>query len=56
MLGDTAVAVNARDERYQSVIGKFVQLPITGRSIPIVADDHADPELGFGRREDHPGA
>jgi valyl-tRNA synthetase len=48
MLGDTAVAVNAKDERYQSVIGKFVQLPITGRLIPIVADDHADPELGSG--------
>ncbi|MFZ4688328.1 MAG: valine--tRNA ligase [Polymorphobacter sp.] len=48
MLGDTAVAVNARDERYQSVIGKFVKLPITGRLIPIVADDHADPELGSG--------
>ena len=48
MLGDTAVAVNASDERYQSVIGKFVRLPITGRLIPIVADDHADPELGSG--------
>jgi valyl-tRNA synthetase len=48
MLGDTAVAVNAGDARYQSVIGKFVQLPITGRRIPIVADDHADPELGSG--------
>ncbi len=47
-LGDTAVAVNASDERYQSVIGKFVKLPITGRLIPIVADDHADPELGSG--------
>ena len=48
MLGDTAVAVNASDERYQSVIGKFVRLPITGRLIPIVADDHADPDLGSG--------
>jgi valyl-tRNA synthetase len=48
MLGDTAVAVNATDARYQSVIGKFVELPITGRRIPIVADDHADPELGSG--------
>jgi valyl-tRNA synthetase len=48
MLGDTAVAVNAADPRYQSVIGKFVQLPITGRRIPIIADDHADPELGSG--------
>ncbi len=48
MLGDTAVAVNATDARYTSVIGKFVELPITGRRIPIVADDHADPELGSG--------
>ncbi len=48
MLGDTAVAVNAGDARYQSVIGKYVRLPITGRLIPIVADDHADPELGSG--------
>ena len=48
MLGDTAVAVNAADERYQSVIGKHVLLPITGRRIPIVADDHADPALGSG--------
>ncbi len=48
MLGDTAVAVNAGDPRYQSVIGKFVTLPITGRRIPIVADEHADPELGSG--------
>jgi valyl-tRNA synthetase len=48
MLGDTAVAVNGADQRYQSVIGKFVKLPIAGRLIPIVADDHADPALGSG--------
>ncbi len=48
MLGDSGVAVNASDDRYRSVIGKFVALPITGRRIPIVADDHADPELGSG--------
>ena len=48
MLGDTAVAVNGADERYASVIGKYVTLPITGRRIPIVADEHADPELGSG--------
>ena len=48
MLGDTAVAVNAADPRYQSVIGKEVLLPITGRRIPIIADDHADPALGSG--------
>jgi valyl-tRNA synthetase len=48
MFGDTAVAVNASDARYTSVIGKFVKLPITGRLVPIVADDHANPELGSG--------
>ncbi|WP_353217646.1 valine--tRNA ligase [Sandarakinorhabdus sp.] len=48
MLGDTAVAVNADDPRYASVIGKHVLLPITGRRIPIIADEHADPELGSG--------
>ncbi|HSG57100.1 MAG TPA: class I tRNA ligase family protein, partial [Paracoccaceae bacterium] len=48
MLADMAVAVNPADERYASVVGKFVTLPITGRRIPIVADEHADPELGSG--------
>ena len=48
MLGDTAVAVGADDPRYASVIGKDVLLPITGRRIPIIADEHADPELGSG--------
>jgi valyl-tRNA synthetase len=48
MLGDTAVAVNPNDERYKSLIGKMVKLPITGRLIPIVADDYADPEQGSG--------
>ncbi|MGI4878045.1 MAG: valine--tRNA ligase, partial [Janthinobacterium lividum] len=48
MLGDTAVAVNPADERYQSVIGQHIILPLTGRRIPIVADEHADPELGSG--------
>jgi valyl-tRNA synthetase len=47
-LGDTAVAVGADDPRYASVIGKHVLLPITGRRIPIIADEHADPELGSG--------
>ncbi|HEX7821922.1 MAG TPA: valine--tRNA ligase [Sphingobium sp.] len=55
MLADMAVAVNAADERYKSVIGKFVKLPITGRLIPIVADDHADPELGSGAVKITPG-
>ncbi|MDP2123506.1 MAG: valine--tRNA ligase, partial [Parvibaculum sp.] len=48
MLGDTGVAVNPEDERYKSLIGKFVELPLVGRRIPIVADEHADPEQGSG--------
>lgn len=48
MLGDTAVAVHPQDERYQSLIGKTVVLPITGREIPIVADDYVDKEFGSG--------
>ena len=48
MLGDTAVAVHPSDERYQDLIGKYVELPLTGRRIPIVADEHADPEQGSG--------
>ena len=48
MLGDTAVAVHPDDARYTSVIGKHVLLPITGRRIMIIADEHADPELGSG--------
>ena len=55
MLADMAVAVNAADPRYASVIGKFVTLPITGRRIPIIADDHADPELGSGAVKITPG-
>ncbi len=48
MLGDTAVAVNPKDERYTHLIGKQVRLPIVGRLIPIIADDYADPEKGSG--------
>ncbi len=55
MLADMAVAVNADDPRYQSVIGKFIEQPITGRRIPIVADEHADPELGSGAVKITPG-
>ncbi len=55
MLADMAVAVNPADERYASVVGKFVVLPITGRRIPIVADEHADPELGSGAVKITPG-
>ncbi len=55
MLADMAVAVNASDERYTALIGKQVKLPITGRLIPIIADDHADPELGSGAVKITPG-
>ncbi|HPR88986.1 MAG TPA: valine--tRNA ligase [bacterium] len=48
MLGDTAVAVNPGDERYQHLIGKKVILPLVHRAIPIVADEHADPAFGSG--------
>ncbi len=48
MLGDCAVAVNPEDERYRHLIGELVELPLTGRLIPIVADEHADPEFGTG--------
>jgi valyl-tRNA synthetase len=55
MLADMAVAVHPDDARYQSVIGKEILLPITGRRIPIVADEHADPELGTGAVKITPG-
>ncbi len=48
MLGDTGVAVHPEDPRYRHLIGKTVRLPLVGRSIPIVADEHADPEKGTG--------
>ncbi len=48
MLGDSAVAVNPADDRYRSVVGKNVVLPLVGRKIPIVADDYSDPEKGSG--------
>ena len=55
MLADMAVAVNPEDERYKALIGKQVRLPITGRLIPIVGDEHADPELGSGAVKITPG-
>lgn len=55
MLADMAVAVHPDDPRYKSVIGKHVILPITGRRVPIVADEHADPELGSGAVKITPG-
>jgi len=55
MLADMAVAVHPDDERYRALVGKQVRLPITGRLIPIVADEHADPELGSGAVKITPG-
>jgi valyl-tRNA synthetase len=48
MLGDTGVAVHPDDERYRHLVGKTVRLPLVGRSIPIVADEYADPAKGTG--------
>jgi valyl-tRNA synthetase len=48
MLGDTAVAVHPDDARYTHLVGRTVALPLTGRRIPIVADDHVDPAFGTG--------
>ncbi|WP_017973795.1 valine--tRNA ligase [Actinopolyspora halophila] len=48
MLGDTAVAVHPEDERYKHLIGTEIELPLAGRGIPIVADEHVDPEFGSG--------
>jgi len=48
LLGDTGVAVNPEDERYDNLVGKFIELPLVGRRIPIVADEHASMEKGTG--------
>ena len=48
LLGDTAIAVNAEDERYKHLIGQYVLLPLVGRRIPIVADEHAQLDKGTG--------
>jgi len=55
MLADMAVAVHPEDARYKALIGKQIRLPITGRLIPVVADAHADPELGSGAVKITPG-
>ncbi len=55
MLADMLVAVNADDPRYKAVIGQFVVQPLTGRRLQIVADEHADPELGSGAVKITPG-
>lgn len=48
LLGDTAVAVNPEDERYQDIIGKMLKLPLTDREIPVIADSYVDKEFGTG--------
>ena len=48
LLGDTAVAVNPEDERYQDIIGKMLKLPLTDREIPVIADPYVDKEFGTG--------
>ncbi len=48
MLGDTAVAVHPEDEKYKNLVGKFCNLPISNKKIPIIADEYADPEKGSG--------
>ncbi len=48
MLGDTAVAVHPEDERYRHLVGREIRLPLTGRLIPIIADDYVDPAFGSG--------
>lgn len=48
MLGDTAVAVNPKDERYRELVGKMLKLPLTQREIPVIADEYVDMEFGTG--------
>ncbi|HVK55511.1 MAG TPA: valine--tRNA ligase [Burkholderiales bacterium] len=48
MLGDVAVAVHPNDERYKNLVGKHVVLPLTGRTIPVIADEYVDPAFGTG--------
>ncbi|KRC81967.1 valine--tRNA ligase [Sphingomonas sp. Root241] len=55
MLADMAVAVHPDDERYKALVGRQVRLPITGRLIPIITDEHADPALGSGAVKITPG-
>jgi len=55
MLGDVAVAVNPKDERYAKLVGKRVRLPLTGRPIPVIADEYVDPAFGTGCVKITPG-
>jgi valyl-tRNA synthetase len=55
MLGDVAVAVHPKDERYAKLVGKRVELPLTGKTIPVIADEYVDPEFGTGAVKITPG-
>ena len=55
MLADTAVAVNPKDERYAELVGRECVLPLVGRRLPIIADEHVDPEFGTGALKITPG-
>jgi valyl-tRNA synthetase len=55
MLADTAVAVHPEDERYRGLVGEHAILPLVGRRLPIIADDHIDPEFGTGALKVTPG-
>jgi valyl-tRNA synthetase len=55
MLADTAVAVNPGDQRYADLIGKHCVLPLVGRRLPVIADEHVDPEFGTGALKITPG-
>ena len=55
MLADTAVAVNPDDERYGDLVGQYCVLPLVGRRLPIIADEHVDPEFGTGALKITPG-
>jgi valyl-tRNA synthetase len=55
MLADTAVAVNPGDERYGDLVGQYCVLPLVGRRLPIIADEHVDPEFGTGALKITPG-
>jgi valyl-tRNA synthetase len=55
MLADTAVAVNPTDQRYKALVGRVCVLPLVGRRLPIIADEHVDPEFGTGALKVTPG-
>ena len=55
MLADTAIAVNPNDERYSRLIGETAILPLVGRRLPVIADEHVDPEFGTGALKITPG-